>query len=140
MKLYRFNRIVIINQIQMRKMCLNTNKLYSGLVTLLVIFSPNWFDCTIPISSLEMTQRYSFIQSSSARNGVSDGVSSTRSDSEKWLSLHAMAEASTRIAIVDGEKVNEMTNFLCFSLNHADVIYNVENIVLLWRLVSFAWK
>ena len=42
-----------------------------------------------------------------------------------------MSEASTRIAIVDGEKVNEMINFLCFSVNHPDVIWNVESIALL---------
>lgn len=42
-----------------------------------------------------------------------------------------MSEASTRIAIVDGEKVNEMINFLCSSVNHPDVIWNVESIVLL---------
>ena len=35
------------------------------------------------------------------------------------------------IAIVDGEKVNEMINFLCSSVNHPDVIWNVESIVLL---------
>ena len=52
-------------------------------------------------------------------------------ENTKRLFLHAMSEASTRIAIVDGEKVNEMINFLYSSVNHPDVIWNVESIVLL---------